>query len=183
MLSTRPLLAVCAWQVPLALVLAFAAVQVVGFRPELAVFLYLAVATPELCRIDFLEHRLPNAIVLPAGAVALLGLGAAWADTGQPPVVPLVAGAAALAFLLVLNLAGGLGMGDVKLGGVMGLALGSLGAVAPIVGLVLAFVAGGVAGFLALLAPAASGLRRIPFGPFLLLGFWSAAIADPVLVV
>jgi leader peptidase (prepilin peptidase) / N-methyltransferase len=170
------------WQVPVAAALAAAAFVVVGARPELAAFLLLAVVTPELCRVDFAEHRLPNRFVLPAGALALACVAAAWLRTGVAPVVPLVAGAGALAFLFAMHAAGGLGMGDVKLGGVLALCLGALGVVAPIAGLLLGFVAGGIAGVAALLGPH-THRSRIPLGPFLLLGFWTATAASPALVL
>jgi leader peptidase (prepilin peptidase)/N-methyltransferase len=163
-----------AWQGPLALALAALAVFAAGFRPELVLFLYLAAVTGELCRTDLSEHRLPNALIVPGYGFAAVALLWRSIDTGTPPWLPLASGAGFFSFLLVLNLAGGMGMGDVKLGGVLGIALGTLGIVPSIAGPVLGFIAGGIAGAAALIIPGASGLRRIPFGPFLLVGFWAA---------
>jgi leader peptidase (prepilin peptidase)/N-methyltransferase len=163
-----------AWQGSLALALAALAVFAAGFRPELVLFLYLAAVTGELCRTDLSEHRLPNALIVPGYGFAAVALLWRSIDTGTPPWLPLASGAGFFSFLLVLNLAGGMGMGDVKLGGVLGIALGTLGIVPSIAGPVLGFIAGGIAGAAALIIPGASGLRRIPFGPFLFVGFWAA---------
>ena len=160
-------------QVPVALALAVLAVAVVGMRPAVIVPLYLAVVTAELCRTDVAAHRLPNAIVLPGYGFAAVGLVWEWAATGRVPWQALGVGAAFFGFLLLMNLAGGMGMGDVKLAGVLGLGLGAVGVTTAAAAMVIGFVAGGAAGVLALLAPGGL-LRRIPFGPFLLFGFWSA---------
>jgi leader peptidase (prepilin peptidase)/N-methyltransferase len=177
---TRSLFVRAAWQAPLAIGLASLAIPTVGIRPELVIFLYLAAVTGELCRTDLSEHRLPNALIVPSYGFAAAGLLWRSVATGTPPWFPLASGAAFFAFLLILNLAGGMGMGDVKLGGVLGVALGTLGVVPSIAGPVLGFVAGAVAGIAALVLPGAIALRRIPFGPFLLFGFWAGVALDPL---
>jgi leader peptidase (prepilin peptidase)/N-methyltransferase len=121
-------------------------------------------------------HRLPNAVVLPGYGITATGVVFGWLRTGIPPVGALIAGGATFGFLLILGLGGGMGMGDVKLGGLLGINLGTIGAVAAIAGPVIAFVVGGIAGLITLTLPATDGLRRIPFGPYLLFGFWSAAV-------
>lgn len=137
--------------------------------------LYLAAVTPTLAVVDVLEHRLPNALVLPGYPAAVLGVAGEWVRTGQPPVVAVVAGAASIVLLLALSLGGGMGMGDVKLAGVLGLTAGLLGPTAAILSPLAAFVLGGVA---ALVVAVRNGRgARLPFGPFLLAGFWIAAVA------
>jgi len=163
------------WQAPVAIGLCALAVVAVGVRAELVGFLYLAVVTPQLCMADVRAHRLPNAIVLPGYAVTGVGVMFGWLRTGAVPSTALAACAATFGFLLLLGLGGGMGMGDVKLGGLLGLNLGALGVVAAIAGPVLGFVAGGVAGLITLALPGTDTLRRIPFGPYLLFGFWSAS--------
>jgi leader peptidase (prepilin peptidase)/N-methyltransferase len=115
-----------------------------------------------------LEHRIiPNRITGP-GALLALALGLALDPSGQPG--RLLAAAAAGGFLLIAALAypGGMGMGDVKLAGVMGLCLGD--AVAP--ALFVAMLAGVVAGVAVIARKGAHAGRKtaIPFGPFLALG-------------
>jgi leader peptidase (prepilin peptidase) / N-methyltransferase len=126
-----------------------------------------------------LEHRIvPNRIVAPA---AVFGLAAS--AVVHPDLLPtlLLAGAIAFAGLLVAALAypGGMGMGDVKLAGVMGLYLGA--AVAP--ALLAAFAAGSAVG-LAILAREGSAARKkaVPFAPFLALGGLVGLLAGPQLV-
>ena len=140
--------------------------------------LYLAAVTPALVAIDVREHRLPNALVLPGYPVAVLGIVGEWIRTGQPPIVAVVAGAASVVFLLALSLGGGMGMGDVKLAGVLGLAAGLVGITPAVISPLAAFTLGGIA---ALVVAARRGrAARIPFGPFLLAGFWIGVI--PALV-
>jgi leader peptidase (prepilin peptidase) / N-methyltransferase len=64
----------------------------------------------------------------------------------------------------------GMGFGDVKLSGVLGLYLGWLGWGQLAVGAFAAFVVGGVAG-IGLIAFAGGGRKtKVPFGPFMLVG-------------
>jgi leader peptidase (prepilin peptidase) / N-methyltransferase len=127
-----------------------------------------------------LEHRLiPNRITLP-GAVLALALGTALDPSGEPS--RLIAAAAAGGFLLLAALAypGGMGMGDVKLAGVLGLCLGSSVAPALLIALVLGVLVG-----VAILARAGARAGRktaIPFGPFLAAGALAAVFAGPQLV-
>ncbi|MET4638987.1 A24 family peptidase [Mycetocola sp. 2940] len=162
-----------------AAVLGVLAVVAVGPSPLLLGLLYLAAVTAELVRIDVDSHRLPNRLVLPGYPIALAGVAFHGVLTGIPPVLPLAAGAAWFLFFLVLNLGGGMGMGDVKLAGVLGLCLGSIGPGQPLIGLALAFLFGGIAGILVLVRHVGGRNARIPFGPFLLAGFWVAVALAP----
>jgi leader peptidase (prepilin peptidase)/N-methyltransferase len=115
-----------------------------------------------------LEHRIiPNRITA-AGAILALAIGLALDPAGEPG--RLIAGAAAGGFLLLAALAypGGMGMGDVKLAGMMGLFLGA--AVAP--ALLIALIAGVVLGAVVIARKGAQAGRKtaVPFGPFLALG-------------
>jgi leader peptidase (prepilin peptidase)/N-methyltransferase len=148
-------------------------VLLVGWSPALIGVLYLALFSPALTRIDLAEHRLPNRLVLPGYLAAAVAVIIEWALTGAIPLAALISGAAAFAFLLLLNLVGGMGMGDVKLGGVLGLVLGTVSFDAAMLGAVLAFLSGGLVAMLLLIIRRRRG-TRMPFGPFLLLGFWAA---------
>jgi leader peptidase (prepilin peptidase)/N-methyltransferase len=115
-----------------------------------------------------LEHRIiPNRLVLPGAAAAVATV--ALTDLGELPE-HLVAGAAAGGFLLLAALAypRGMGMGDVKLAGMLGLYLGS--AVAP--AMLAAFLSGTLVGMavIARKGPREGRKTAVPFGPFLALG-------------
>jgi leader peptidase (prepilin peptidase) / N-methyltransferase len=114
-----------------------------------------------------LERRvIPNSVLI-AGAAA--GIAIAVSTDPDGTAERAIAAAAAGGFLLLAALAysGGMGMGDVKLGAVMGLFLGRAVAAALLVG----FAAGAVVGIGLLLRYGASARKRaVPFGPFLALG-------------
>ncbi len=127
-----------------------------------------------------LEHRIiPNRLTA-TGAVLAVVLGTALDPSGEPE--RLIAGAAAGGFLLVAALAypNGMGMGDVKLAGVMGLFLGA--AVAP--ALLIALVAGVAVGAVIVARKGAQAGRKtaVPFGPFLALGGIVAVFAGQPIV-
>lgn len=127
-----------------------------------------------------LEHRIiPNKITA-LGAVLALALGTALDPSGEP--TRLIAGAAAGGFLLIAALAypGGMGMGDVKLAGVMGLFLGA--AVAPAI--LIALLAGVLVGAVIMARKGAKAGRKtaVPFGPLLALGAIVAIYAGQPLV-
>ena len=135
--------------------------------------LYIAAVTPTLWTTDVAQHRLPNRLVLPGYPVAVASVAAQWILSGHPPTPALVSGLGYFAFMLTLSVAGGLGLGDVKLAGVLGIAAGLVGPTAAVASPLLAFFAGGVA--------AIAAIRRGPgthiaFGPFMLAGFWAAVV-------
>jgi leader peptidase (prepilin peptidase)/N-methyltransferase len=168
-----------AWQAPLAVVLVGVSFVVVGVRFELVGCLYLAVVTPELCRIDFAEHRLPNALVLPGLAFGAVGLTFGWLAASSEPLGALVVTAATTGFFGLLCLAGGMGMGDVKLVAALALSGGTV-SVAVVVGTaVLGFLVAGTVALTRLAAGAGGG--SIAFGPYLLCGFWASIAVLPVL--
>jgi leader peptidase (prepilin peptidase)/N-methyltransferase len=138
-----------------------------GVSGRAALDLLLVTALVPIALID-LDHRIiPNKIIGPA---ALIGLAvAALVDPGGLPERLIAAVAAGGAFFAVaLAYPAGMGMGDVKLAGLLGLYLGA--AVAP--ALAVALVAGTVVGVAIM---ARRGVREgrktaVPFGPFLALG-------------
>jgi leader peptidase (prepilin peptidase) / N-methyltransferase len=148
--------------------------------PAIALGIVLVTILIPIAIIDY-EHRIiPNRITGPAAIVAIL-IGVLF---DQDFVVEqLIAGAAAGGFFLLAVLAypRGMGMGDVKLAGVMGLYLGRAVGLAVLIGL----VAGVVAGLVIISSKGAKEGRKtaVPFGPFLALGgiiaiFAGDAVAD-----
>lgn len=159
--------------------IAFAAITaVVGLEPELALALPLAAVLIVVAVIDLERQVVPNPIVLVAAVYAV----PAWAvvDTGMLPEI-LIAGAASFAAFLLMALAypAGMGMGDVKLAGVMGLYLG----LEVVPAFLVAFLAGSVVG-VALIARSGPGERKrgVPFAPFLALGGLVALLVGPEMV-
>jgi leader peptidase (prepilin peptidase)/N-methyltransferase len=157
----------------------FAAVAIVrGVDSRLALELPFAAMLIAVAAIDLERHIVPNKILLPA---AIYGVAAAAVVApGDLPEL-LIAGAAAFLALLLVALAhpAGMGMGDVKLAGVMGLYLGS--AVAP--ALLIAFLAGTLVGVGVMLRRGAGARKQgVPFAPFLAFGGLVALLAGPELV-
>ncbi|TFB73663.1 prepilin peptidase [Cryobacterium glaciale] len=145
----------------------------------LAAFLYLAAISVALAMIDLDTHTLPNKILLPAYPVAAVLLAAAAFVAGEPErlLTAGIGGAALFGLYLALALIspGGMGLGDVKLAGVLGLYLGYLGWAPLLVGAFGAFLLGGVFGLLLLATRKAKRRSSIPFGPWMLLGAWLGA--------
>ncbi|MCU1561067.1 A24 family peptidase [Mycetocola sp.] len=166
-------------ELPAAAVLGVLAVLALGPSALLVGALYIAAVTGELVRIDLASRCLPNRLVLPGYPVVLAGIAVHGIFTGTQTVPALLAGAAWFVVFLLLNLCGGMGMGDVKLAGVLGLCLGSIGAAQAVAGLTLGFLFGGVGGILVLMRRVGGTDTLIPFGPFLLAGFWVAVALTP----
>jgi leader peptidase (prepilin peptidase) / N-methyltransferase len=117
--------------------------------------------------IDLDVKRIPNALTGPA-AILAVALGALL-DPGHLPE-QLAAGFGALLFFYLPALIHkkGMGMGDVKLVGVLGLYLGRAVAPAIFIALILGVVVG--AGVVAMKGVSDGRRTKIPFGPFLALG-------------
>jgi leader peptidase (prepilin peptidase)/N-methyltransferase len=159
--------------------LCLGAVLVHHSAASIALSLALILIVVPAALID-LEHRIiPNRITALGAGLALV-LGLALDPAGEPE--RLIAGGCAGGFLLIAALAypGGMGMGDVKLAGVMGLFLGA--AVAPAI--LLALLAGvGVGAVVIARKGAAKGRKTaVPFGPFLALGALFAVFLGPQIV-
>jgi leader peptidase (prepilin peptidase)/N-methyltransferase len=156
--------------------MAWLAIAALGLVPAAVPAVYLAAVTPELVRIDLREHRLPNRIVVPGIVVGLVAAALSWAVHAEPPLVPLVAALASSGLLALLALGGGIGMGDVKLAALIGLASPTIAIAlaAPLA----AFLLGGVAASIVLVRGLLAGRGRearrahLAFGPCLLLGYW-----------
>ena len=166
--------------------LLFAAVTAhMGFTWALPAYLYLVGITVPLTLIDLDVRRLPDAIVLPSYGVALVLLAVASAGTGDwGALLRAVVGGLALLFLYVVVFVvkpGGMGLGDVKLAGVLGLYLAWWGWDALAVGAFLAFLIGGVVAVPMMLFTSAGRKSKMPFGPAMLAGALLALfVAQPI---
>lgn len=156
----------------------------VGASWALPVLLLLAALTICLTLIDLDVQRLPDAIVLPIYPVVLaLLVLASWAPGGVSdwPALwrALVAGAAMFLayFLMRFAYPRGMGFGDVKLAGVLGLVLGWWGISAVVVGFFAAFLLGGIFSIALIVAGKASRASKVPFGPWMFAGAWVGLVA------
>ncbi|UTI62551.1 prepilin peptidase [Paraconexibacter antarcticus] len=117
--------------------------------------------------IDLDVRRIPDKLTFPFAVAGVLAVAAL--DTSRLPEA-LIAGVAAFAFFYIAAVAkpGGMGFGDVKLAGVLGIYLGR--AVAP--GIFIGLVSGIVIGVVVIgRVGVAEGRRtKVPFGPSLALG-------------
>jgi leader peptidase (prepilin peptidase)/N-methyltransferase len=153
---------------------------------QLPAFLYLAAIAVALSAIDLDVKRLPDAIVLPSYVVAfaLLLLPAVvegrWADL----LHAVLTGAALFAFyfLLAVIYPAGMGFGDVKLAGVLGLYLGWVSWPLAILATFAAFLLGSVVGIVVIVRGKGGRKTKVPFGPFMLLGtFLALFFGQPVI--
>ena len=147
----------------------------------LVAFLYFAAISVALALIDLDTQRLPNSIVLPAYPVAAVLLTAAALTAGAPErLLTMAVGALSLfaAYLAMTSLyRGGMGFGDVKLAGVIGLFLGWLGWGPLAVGAFAAFLLGGLFSLVLVMTRGATGRTAIPFGPWMIVGAWVGIFA------
>jgi leader peptidase (prepilin peptidase)/N-methyltransferase len=154
----------------------------------LPAYLYLGAVGAALTLIDLDVHRLPDLIVLPSYPIAFVLLFVPTVVTGQWAALlrAVLAGLALYLVYLVLwrvSLGrGGLGEGDVKLAGVLGLLLGWLGWDVAIFSVFAAFVSGGVIALILLVTRRATLKSHIAFGPSMILGAW-VALMSPVNIV
>lgn len=143
-----------------------------GSGAQLPAFMLLAVVGIQLARIDISLHLLPNELVLVLlfGGLILLFVstfaGERWGD-----FVRAIAGGAIL-FVIYLILAlvspQGIGMGDVKLAGPVGLYLGYLGWSHLVYGGLLGFIVGGIASTVLLKWNHGKKPNEVAFGPSML---------------
>ena len=152
-----------------------------GPGPPLPAFCYLAGIGIPLAVIDIRCRRLPDALILPSYPVALvfLGLASLVLPGGGHRFLSALAGMvlAGTVFLIqVLVYPSGLGWGDVKLSGLLGLYLGWLGVSALVGGLFLGYLLAAATGLTLMAARRATRKSHVAFGPFLLAGTLAAVL-------
>jgi leader peptidase (prepilin peptidase)/N-methyltransferase len=156
-----------------------------GLSPELPAYLFLAAITVTLAMIDLDVHRLPDSIVLPSYVIAALMLmpaGAAhatWWSAGRGLIAM-----AALFFIytaLCFAYPGGMGFGDVKLAGLLGLYLGWVSWSSVLVGVFGGLLLGATVGTAVVALRRTDRSAAIAFGPYMLAGAMLALfVAAPV---
>ncbi len=158
----------------------------IGWQPVLAAWVYLAAVGVVLGYIDAQTRLLPTRLIAPSYGVLVLLLGAAGLVDGDRDALIrsawgwLVMGGVYFAMWLVYPR--GLGYGDVRLSGLLGLVLGYLGWAEILIGMYAGFLLGGVIGGL-LAVVKVFDRKRYPFGPFMLSGalvglVWGPELAD-----
>jgi leader peptidase (prepilin peptidase)/N-methyltransferase len=132
--------------------------------------------------IDARWRIVPNRIVYPALALSVAAILAVDLAGGEVSVVRGLVGMAAypgplLAIALVVP--GGMGMGDVKLAGLIGLVVGSFGTAHVVVAAAVGVIGGGLGGILALAVFRVGRKQQMPFGPYLAAGAAVGLVAGP----
>ncbi|NUR08563.1 MAG: prepilin peptidase [Nocardioidaceae bacterium] len=151
----------------------------IGWHPVLLVFVYLVPVCVALTVIDWRTRLLPTWLIAPSYLVvaalctlaslltgdwhALLTAGIGWVSTF------------AVFFLLWFVYPRGMGYGDVRLSGVLGMALGWLGIGPLVIGMYAGFLVGALGGYLLALLRVFHR-RHFPFGPFMALGAWLGVV-------
>jgi leader peptidase (prepilin peptidase)/N-methyltransferase len=169
-----------AWRCALvSLVLGLVLGRGVGWHWGWLMWVPLVPAYVALALVDWRTRLLPTYVIKPLYLVVVALALVGWAVTGDRDAVVhaalgwLVYGG--LFVLLWFIYPRGLGYGDVRLSGVLGLALGWLGWHALIVGLYAAVLLGGILGVVLALLKVIDR-RNNPFGPYMLVGALVGAV-------
>jgi len=140
---------------------------------DMITFVLLAVGCGWLALVDLATYRLPDLLVGPLYLVALAGLGWNVITAGDPGrlLVAAIIGAGVLAGYFILGLiTGRLGLGDVKLAGLIGLMLGWAGPSQTALGALGGFGVGAVMATALLITRRAGRKSDFPFGPSMIIG-------------
>lgn len=179
-IAARPGLA---WRsaVATAVVLGLVGVRV-GWVPVLLPIAYLTPVGVALAVVDWRTRLLPTKVIAPSYVVLVLLVGAAaLLDGGTDALLRAGLGwlaAGATFFVLWFVYPRGMGYGDVRLSGLLGMVLGYLGWAELVTGLYAAFLIGGLGGLL-LSALRIVDRKAYPFGPFMLVGAVVGVLAGP----
>lgn len=141
---------------------------------ERGVLAAAALAVSLLVVTDLAEHRVPDAFTIPTAALVAAGwctaclLGAPWPALARA----LLAAAVTAAALLIWSLLSptGIGLGDVKLGGLLALVVGWFSWQAVLLAALIGSAFGGVVAALLLIAGRATRHTQLPAGPWLSAG-------------
>lgn len=146
-------------------------------------FAYLACVSVALVFIDIDTQRLPDRLVLPSYLVVGAAVTADALVAGHPgDLLRAGAGLAALGGfygLMAILYPAGMGLGDVKMAGLLGMAAGHLGWSQLAVGAFLGPLLGGLAVIPGMIAGKIGRKTRVPYGPALIAGAWIGYFAGP----
>jgi leader peptidase (prepilin peptidase) / N-methyltransferase len=158
-----------------------------GADVVLAAYAVFGLSMVAISAVDLERYIIPNHIVYPTLAllIPLFVLASAvdhrWGSLGRAAAC----GAIGFGGFFVLHVAvpKGMGFGDVRLAGVIGLALGWLGYGHAFVGFFAGFVLGAVLGIVFIVVSGQGRKTKIPFGPFLAAGaalsvIWGTPVAN-----
>lgn len=150
-----------------------------GLDPVLPLFLILASASIALTMIDFDTMTLPNVITYPIfifTTLYLVILSLIYGSWESLISAGIGAGIYFAFFFLMWFLTGGrgLGFGDVKLAPTLGAMIGWFSLYGTAVGIMGAFIIGGLPAGIAMATGIIKRGTEIPFGPMLMIGAWVA---------
>ena len=157
---------------------------VLGIDGVVAVWVYVCAVGTVLAYVDWHTKLLPFRLVAPSYVIVAVLVALAALVEGDGDVLVRASAGWLLAFgafvLMWLVYSKGIGYGDVRLSGVLGMALGAVGWQELLVGMYAGFVFGAVGGGLLSLA------RKVdrtgyPFGPFMVFGAWFGVVSGPLL--
>jgi len=157
----------------------------VGLDWILPCLVFLTPVGVALAVVDWRTMLLPTRVIAPSYAVVIaLLLVAAGVQRNPDALLHAALGwavAGGLFWLLWFIYPRGMGYGDVRLSGILGLALGYLGWAELLVGVYAAFLIGGFGG-LVLSRLRVVQRKRFPFGPFMLVGAVVGVVFGPAIV-
>ncbi len=157
-----------------------------GADPALPAFLVVFAALLAISAVDLERFIVPNRILYPAlfMAAPLLVVAAALDDDWSSLWGAVLGGALGWVLLFAIHMASpkGMGFGDVRLAGLIGMLLGWLSIGHVLLGLFLAFLSAAVVGVGLMVTGVRGRKDRVPFGPFLALGAITAVfLGGPIL--
>jgi leader peptidase (prepilin peptidase)/N-methyltransferase len=154
-----------------------------GWSPVLVPWAYFVPVGVMLAVVDWRVRLLPTRVIAPSyGVLVALLLVAALLHGDWHVLIGAAIGWAVygvLYFLLWFVQPGGLGYGDVRLSGLIGLVLGVTGIEEVLGGLLAGSLLGGIG---ALGLRLGTGRKYVPYGPFMLLGSLVGLVSAPWLV-
>ncbi|WP_370374506.1 prepilin peptidase [Catenulispora sp. GP43] len=136
----------------------------------LPAYLYFVVVGVPMAAIDATTGKLPDCLTLPSYPILVILLSVAEAASSNQGSMERAAAAAVVlvALFFVAAFMRGVGLGDVKLAGLLGLVLGFRSWTTVYAGMLVAFVLAAI--FIVFSSARRGNYARIPLGPFLVAG-------------